>query len=75
MRVIVVTGVVQANAVKIGDLAEMLAKDNNLSIVALRKSENSYTGRKGTDTGHRIFNTTNLEQPLRMNDAAFGEEG
>jgi uracil phosphoribosyltransferase/phosphoserine phosphatase/adenylate kinase len=61
LRVIVLTGVVQTNAVKVGGLAEMLAKDDNLSIVALRKSENSYTGRKGTDTGHRMFNTTNLE--------------
>ena len=61
LRVIVVTGVVQANAVKEGDLAGMLIKDNNLSIIALRESENSYTGKKGTDTGHRMFNTTNLD--------------
>jgi uracil phosphoribosyltransferase/phosphoserine phosphatase/adenylate kinase len=75
LRVVVVAGVVQAGAIRkggdvvkeggrVGDkvgLADMLREDCNLSIVALRTSENSYKGVGGTDTGHRLFNTTNLE--------------
>ena len=60
LRVVVVVGVVQADAVKKGALADMLLRDGNLSIVALRESENKYKGQGTTDTGHRLFNTTYL---------------
>ena len=42
-------------------LAHLLRTDPNLSIVALRTSNNEYKGKGKTDTGHRLFNTTNLE--------------
>jgi uracil phosphoribosyltransferase/adenylate kinase/phosphoserine phosphatase len=69
VRVVVVAGVVQEDAVvvKKGDgkgetgFAEMLRDDKELWVVALRKSANRYKGKGGTDTGHRLFNTTMLD--------------
>ncbi|KAF1937630.1 hypothetical protein EJ02DRAFT_505892 [Clathrospora elynae] len=70
VRVIIVAGVVQANAVVIqvvtgpdidNRFAEMLRDDRELYVVALRKSENSFKGQGVTDTGHRLFNTTRLD--------------
>lgn len=60
-RIVVVAGVVQADAVSAGSVSLILARDANLFIVTLRLSDNKYTGRGGTDTGHRLFNTTNLD--------------
>ena len=68
----VVAGVVQEGAVvaKEGEeggkgdgngFAEMLRDDKELWVVALRKSENKYKGKGGTDTGHRLFGTTKLD--------------
>jgi uracil phosphoribosyltransferase len=70
VRVIVVAGVVQADAVVIqavtghkvnNKLAELMRDDPEFFLVALRKSENSYKGKGETDTGHRLFNTTKLD--------------
>ncbi|WYZ43568.1 hypothetical protein EsH8_VII_000004 [Colletotrichum jinshuiense] len=58
MRIVVVAGVVQARAVS--DVLEPLASKASLSLVTLRLSENKFTGRGGTDTGNRLFNTTQL---------------
>lgn len=62
VRIVVVTGVLQkqCNArrnelSKMGDAGEM-------SVVALRLSENQFVGVGGTDTGNRLFNTTHLEE-------------
>ncbi|KAK3312150.1 hypothetical protein B0H66DRAFT_632633 [Apodospora peruviana] len=44
-----------------GLLGRMLATDEKLSLVALRLSENKFTGRGGTDTGNRLFNTPHLD--------------
>jgi uracil phosphoribosyltransferase/phosphoserine phosphatase len=41
-------------------LREQLIEDPNLWIVALRLSSNQYTGVWRTDTGNRLFNTTNV---------------
>ncbi|KAF2634375.1 hypothetical protein P280DRAFT_260566 [Massarina eburnea CBS 473.64] len=60
-RIVVVTGVVQEGAVRRGALAELLRTDGEVFLVALRVSENEYKGRGGTDTGHRLFNTTMLD--------------
>ena len=60
IRVVLVAGVVQAQAVFKGQLADALAQDARLSLVALRFSENKFTGRGTTDTGNRLFNTTQL---------------
>ncbi|KAM7188540.1 Uracil phosphoribosyltransferase domain containing protein [Rhypophila sp. PSN 637] len=62
IAIVVVAGVVQAGSVK-GDglLAQYMEQDYNLTLVALRLSENKYTGRGGTDTGNRLFNATHLD--------------
>ncbi|KAF2871512.1 uracil phosphoribosyltransferase-domain-containing protein [Massariosphaeria phaeospora] len=61
IQIVVVAGVVQAGAVRSGAFADMLKQDKKLTLVALRLSENKYKGKGGTDTGHRLFNTTNLD--------------
>jgi uracil phosphoribosyltransferase len=60
-RIVIVSGVVQDQAVASGELADMLALAPNLHLVALRLSENKYTGKGRTDTGHRLFNTTDQD--------------
>jgi uracil phosphoribosyltransferase/phosphoserine phosphatase len=60
IRIIVVAGVVQAQAVSEGSFARILTRDGNLSLVALRLSDNKFTGKGTTDTGNRLFNTTGL---------------
>ncbi len=60
--IVIVAGVVQTQAVGAeSELGGMIDEDVDLSLVALRMSENKFTGRKGTDTGNRLFNTTHLE--------------
>lgn len=62
IRIVVVTGVVQARAVLAGGLiAKLLDDDRNVHVVALRMSDNKYTGKWGTNTGLRLFNTTHLD--------------
>ncbi|KAF2683119.1 hypothetical protein K458DRAFT_390388 [Lentithecium fluviatile CBS 122367] len=61
VEIVVVTGVVQEDAVKMKRLGQMLRDDRKLSLVALRLSKNRYTGKGETDTGHRLFNTTYLD--------------
>ncbi|KAK0710675.1 uracil phosphoribosyltransferase-domain-containing protein [Lasiosphaeris hirsuta] len=62
VRVVVVAGVVQAGAISPGSvLGRLLVDDGNLGLVALRLSDNKFTGRGGTDTGNRLFNTTHLD--------------
>jgi hypothetical protein len=41
-------------------LVRELAGMGDVSLVALRISKNKYTGTGGTDTGHRLFNSTHL---------------
>ncbi|PGG96047.1 hypothetical protein GX51_08008 [Blastomyces parvus] len=61
-RIVVVSGAVQAEAVSVtGPLRRLLANDVNISIVTLRLSDNKFTSRGTTDTGHRLFNTTHLD--------------
>lgn len=62
IRVVVVAGVVQADAMgPEHELGQVLRKDGNFHLVALRVSENKFTGRGGTDTGNRLFGTTRLD--------------
>lgn len=61
IRIVVVAGVVQTGSISKGRLSRLLVEDENISIVTLRLSENKFTGRGGTDTGHRLFNTTDLD--------------
>lgn len=60
IRIVVVAGVAQAHSVSGGSLAQALACHPKLSFVALRLSDNKFTGRGTTDTGNRLFNTTHL---------------
>ncbi|KAL5903123.1 hypothetical protein ACKVV7_011430 [Pyricularia oryzae] len=63
-KILLVAGVVQAGAMAI-DKEESLRRKmeswGDVGIVALRVSENQYTGVKGTDTGNRLFNTTHWD--------------
>jgi uracil phosphoribosyltransferase/phosphoserine phosphatase/adenylate kinase len=59
IHIVVVAGVVQAQSVSEG-LAQALACHSNFSIIALRLSDNKFTGTGTTDTGNRLFNTTHL---------------
>jgi len=62
LRIVVVAGVVQEQAVLRGELYEQLYREGErLKIVALRLSKNKFTGKGGTDTGNRLFNTTRLD--------------
>ncbi|PSN72257.1 hypothetical protein BS50DRAFT_658134 [Corynespora cassiicola Philippines] len=62
VQIIVVTDVVQEGTVKeVEGLHKYLVGGEKLHFAALRLSENRYTGKRATDTGHRFFNTTNLD--------------
>ncbi|KAI8202589.1 Uracil phosphoribosyltransferase [Colletotrichum sp. SAR 10_86] len=58
IHIVVVAGVVQKDAVT--KVMKPLGKTADLSLVALRLSENKYVGQGGTDTGNRLFNTTHM---------------
>ncbi|KAB8291104.1 hypothetical protein EYC80_009792 [Monilinia laxa] len=62
ISIIVVAGVIQAQSIAegTGTLANTLIRNGNCSIVALRLSDNKFTGYGVTDTGDRLFNTTHL---------------
>ena len=58
IRIVVAAGVVQSQSVP--SLTQALAGHADLSIVALRLSDNKFTGTGTIDTGNRLFNTTHL---------------
>ncbi|SPJ78848.1 related to 2-3-cyclic-nucleotide 3-phosphodiesterase [Fusarium torulosum] len=60
VRIVVVVGVVQADAVAETHVLAKVMRRHGISMVALRVSENKFTGTKATDTGNRMFNTTHL---------------
>lgn len=60
IRIIVVAGVIQAKSVSTNKVAQELSRFRRLSFVALRLSDNQFTGKGPTDTGHRLFNTVLL---------------
>ncbi|KHN94159.1 HAD-like domain protein [Metarhizium album ARSEF 1941] len=60
VRIVAVAGVVHADAVSQGHALAGIMEQHGVHIGALRLSENKFTGFKGTDTGHRLFNTTHL---------------
>ncbi|KAF8161695.1 uracil phosphoribosyltransferase [Crassisporium funariophilum] len=62
LQIVVVAGVVQEQALLRGELYEQLSREGGrLRIVALRLSRNKFTGKGGTDTGNRLFNTAWLD--------------
>jgi uracil phosphoribosyltransferase len=62
IRIVVVAGTVQAKSLSDseGPFSQALERDTKLSLVALRISENKFTGSGVTDTGNRLFNTTHM---------------
>ncbi|KAH9838829.1 Uracil phosphoribosyltransferase [Teratosphaeria destructans] len=61
-KIVVVAGVVQQEATEeCGAFVEGLKGGPQVTVVALRVSENRFAGKGGTDTGHRLFNTTHLD--------------
>ena len=58
--IVVIAGVVQAQLISGGSLDQELDYHGKISLVALRISDNKFTGRGTTDTGNRLFNTTHL---------------
>ena len=58
--IIVMAGTVQAKSLSEGPFSQALEQDTNLSLVALRVSNNKFTGSGSTDTGNRLFNTTHI---------------
>ena len=60
IRLIVVTGVVQAKSVSDGGMIHGIAQNTEINLIALRISENKYTGKGTMDTGNRLFNTTRI---------------
>lgn len=59
-RIVVVAGVVQTDFISTSRLRRLLVENANLSIIALRLSENVFTDCDATDTD-RLYNTTNLD--------------
>ncbi len=60
--IVFVAGVVQSGAfAEDGYIARHVGQDRKFTLVALRVSENKYTGLGTTDTGNRLFNTTHLD--------------
>ncbi|KAF3070586.1 PRTase-like protein [Daldinia childiae] len=62
VRVVVITGVVQKKSISPGGQVSEYALEAGLELIALRVSDNKYTGSGGTDTGNRLFNTTHLSK-------------
>jgi uracil phosphoribosyltransferase len=60
IRIVVVAGVAQAQSVSEGSLLAQTLGRANVCVVALRLSDNKFTGTGTTDTGNRLFNTTHL---------------
>ncbi|KAL4964407.1 uracil phosphoribosyltransferase-domain-containing protein [Aspergillus stella-maris] len=61
IRIVFVAGVVQNQVTKDSSDLFKLTRSMDFTVVALRISENKYTGKGSTDTGHRLFNTTHLD--------------
>ncbi|KAF2705274.1 hypothetical protein K504DRAFT_440355 [Pleomassaria siparia CBS 279.74] len=59
IRIVIVAGVVQAQSIFGGNL-KPLGRCKDISLVALRLSDNKFTGSGTTDTGNRLYNTTHL---------------
>ncbi|KAF2161928.1 hypothetical protein M409DRAFT_27654 [Zasmidium cellare ATCC 36951] len=59
VRIVALSGVTQEDAVK--NLPGKLAGCGGVTLFSLRTSENKFTGKGGTDTGARLFGTTEME--------------
>ncbi|KUJ14013.1 uncharacterized protein LY89DRAFT_651081 [Mollisia scopiformis] len=75
IHIVVVAGVVHSQCLSDDGVLRRLGEDSHLTIVALRVSDNKFTGRGTTDTGNRLFNTTYLLDRLVKNERGNDEEG
>jgi uracil phosphoribosyltransferase len=60
--ILVAAGVTQAKAVH--RMSKAGRRFGSFDVVTLRRSDNSYVGSGGTDTGNRLFNTTHLKRKI-----------
>jgi uracil phosphoribosyltransferase len=60
VRIVVISGVVQNSAIGNIEGLKVVIRGGQVNLVALRLSENKFTGCGGTDTGNRLYNTTRL---------------
>ncbi|KAJ3996124.1 uracil phosphoribosyltransferase-domain-containing protein [Lentinula boryana] len=58
IRILVIVGVIQARSLNPDSALARISKD--IDLIALRLSDNKFTGKGTTDTGNRLFNTTHL---------------
>ncbi|KAF4759975.1 hypothetical protein HAV15_005944 [Penicillium sp. str.  len=61
IRIVLIAGIIQAESVFTSRVAQELSRFPRLSFVALRLSDNQFTGTANTDTGHRLFNIVHLD--------------
>jgi uracil phosphoribosyltransferase/phosphoglycolate phosphatase-like HAD superfamily hydrolase len=60
VRIVIIAGVVQNGAIgTLGALQKAIHRQK-IDLIALRFSNNKFTGRGGTDTGNRLYQTTRL---------------
>ncbi|KAJ3748043.1 uracil phosphoribosyltransferase-domain-containing protein [Lentinula detonsa] len=59
IRILVVVGVIQAQSLNPDSALARISRD--VDFIALRLSDNKFTGKGTTDTGNRLFNTTHLQ--------------
>ncbi|GAB7348943.1 hypothetical protein MBLNU459_g7629t2 [Dothideomycetes sp. NU459] len=61
IRIIFIAGVIQRESISPGgSIAQAIGPCNRPIFIALRISDNKFTGKGTTDTGNRLFNTTHL---------------
>ncbi|PGG99610.1 hypothetical protein AJ79_08470 [Helicocarpus griseus UAMH5409] len=60
LRIVVVAGVVQDQFFQKRPAQTLVHQKTQFSVVALRVSSNKYAGKGATDTGNRLYNTTQL---------------
>jgi len=78
INIVVLAGVVQRQSTAARGPLFQLAHEGargKFSVVALRRSDNSFTGSGGTDTGNRLFNTTHMEKETTAVDHTPSSEG
>lgn len=60
VAIVMIAGVVQSQSISALKSVQERIRCAKLTLIALRISENKYTGSGGTDTGNRLFNTLTL---------------
>ncbi|KAK5263509.1 hypothetical protein LTR96_011093 [Exophiala xenobiotica] len=60
VRIVMVAGVAQRQSIGKLEKCQAALQHQNVCLIALRTSDNQFTGHGGTDTGNRLFNTTKL---------------